>query len=180
MPETYASADPGYLKAQLSRGGDWVVKPSAGSFGRDVARIGPGPGGEAAIDRMTNHGTRYCLLQRYVGEIEQGEKRTLVAGGQVIGSYLRLPGRDLRANLASGGSPHPTVLTADELDLVGTLAHDLAGRGVGFAAVDTAYPWLIEVNLANPGGLATLESLSGLDPTPAVVGAVTNWLRQCF
>ena len=174
MPETYASADTGYLLERLSVGGDWVVKPPAGSFGRDVHRIRNDVAGRDAV-RQATAGGRYCLLQRYAPQIELGEKRTLVAGGQVIGSYLRHPETDLRANLAAGASAHPTTLSAAERSLVDCLAADLADQGVGFAAVDLAHPYLMEVNLANPGGLATLEELYGKDPSDRVVAALTAW-----
>jgi hypothetical protein len=176
MPETHASNDAGYLKSKLAAGGDWVAKPAAGSYGRDVVRIGNDAAGAEVIDRLTGHGDgQYCLLQRFVPEIESGEKRTLVAGGRIIGSYLRLPHRDLRANLAAGGLPHPTTLTQRERGLVEILAGELAASGVGFAAVDTVFPYLMEVNLANPGGLATLEALYGEDPTASAVQAICAW-----
>lgn len=180
MPETYASCDAGYLKGLLAQGGDWVLKPAAGSFGRDVARITADDAGYAAIDRLTGEESpRYCLLQRYLPEIEQGEKRTLVAGGRIIGSYLRQPAAgatgEFRSNLSLGATATATELNAAEHALVLTLANDLAARGVGFAAVDTAYPYLMEVNLANPGGLATLHQLSGTDPAPAAVSAIAQW-----
>ena len=175
MPETYASSDSEYLKSKLAQGGEWVAKPVAGSYGRDVVRVCNDSEGGAVLDRLTGGGETYCLLQRYVAQIESGEKRTLVAGGRIIGSYLRLPGNGLRANLAAGGKPHPTSLTAGERDLVEHLAGEFAAGGVGFAAVDTVFPYLMEVNLANPGGLATLESLYREDFTPAVVRAVCRW-----
>ncbi len=179
MPETHGACEAEYLKHRLAGGGDWVIKPAAGSYGRDVQRISNDPAGHAAIDRLTDQGRRYCLLQRYVAEIEQGEKRTVVAGGRIIGSYLRTPAvaapGEFRSNLSLGGAACLTELTSGERELVTGLAADLAGRGVGFAAVDTAYPYLMEVNLAGPGGLATLHALSGRDPAPAVVAAVSAW-----
>jgi glutathione synthase len=176
MPETHASNDPGYLKAKLAQGGDWVAKPAAGSYGRDVTRISNDAAGAGVIDRLTGHGRGlYCLLQRFVPEIEQGEKRSLVAGGRIIGSYLRVPESGLHANLATGAKAEPTTLTLQERELVETLACHLTASGIGFAAVDTVFPHLMEVNLANPGGLATLESLYGEDPTAAVVKAICNW-----
>lgn len=176
MPETYASSDPAYLTARLRQGGDWVVKPSAGSYGRDVIRVRDDPAGAAAIRRLTGQGQgAFCLLQRFVPEIANGEKRTLVAGGELVGSYLRLPGDRLKANLAAGGQPAPTDLTPTERELVEDIAAELAAADVGFAAVDTVHPYLMEVNLANPGGLATLEALYGTDPTPGVVRSVCEW-----
>lgn len=174
MPETHASSDPAHLKSKLAQGGEWVLKPAAGSYGRDVQRLRGDEEGAAVIDRLTGRGG-YWLLQRFVAAVEEGEKRTLVAGGTIVGSYLRRPESDLRANLVAGGQAHPTTLTVPERRLVETLAQTLAADGVGFAAVDTVHPYLMEVNLANPGGLATMHALYGEDPAAAVADAVCRW-----
>ncbi len=180
MPETYASSDATFLKSRLARGGEWVVKHPAGSYGRDFALVRDDADGAAFIDRLTSRDDgSYCLLQRFVPEIAEGEKRTLVAGGRVIGTYLRRPGADLRANLAAGGTPDAAELTAAERELVLSVADELASGGVGFAAVDTVYPYLMEVNLANPGGLATLEALYGKDLSGEVVTALEAWRDRC-
>lgn len=175
MPETHADNDVATLLAVIAGGGTWVAKPTAGSYGRDVHLLAPGQDHRAVLERLTGGDLRqYCLLQRYVPEIERGEKRSLVAGGRIIGSYLRMPDGGL-ANLASGGTAQATSLSAAEESLVSEVARDLTGRGVGFAAVDVAYPYLMEVNVANPGGLATLESLTGADFSRAVVDAIVAW-----
>ncbi|MCH8141463.1 MAG: hypothetical protein IH908_07695 [Proteobacteria bacterium] len=59
-----------------------------------------------------------------------------------------------------------------------TIAEDLLTQGVGFAAVDIAYPYLMEVNVANPGGLKTLETLTGNDLSSSVAQAIVAW-RSC-
>jgi glutathione synthase len=171
MPETHASNDPQHLNAVVQQGGEWVVKPGAGSYGRDVVRVSPGHDAAAAIERMTAGG-RYCLLQRFVPQVASGETRTLVAGGRIIGSYLRVAEADFRTNLAQGASARPTTLEAGERRLVEAVAEELLREGIGFAAVDTVYPYLIEVNLANPGGLGTLADLYGRDFSGDVVAAI--------
>lgn len=174
MPETWASGDAAYLAARLAGGGDWVVKPPAGSFGREVRRIRDDEDGRRAIEAATRDG-RYALLQRYVPEVENGETRTLVAGGRRIGSYRRRPGPVGLANLAAGGTAEPGDPDPAAQALVEQLAADLAGRGIGFAAIDTVSGYLMEVNLANPGGLATLAGLYGGEPERSVAEAVIAW-----
>jgi glutathione synthase len=173
MPETHAGCDPEDLIAVLRRGGDWVVKPTAGSYGRDVVRVQADADGEAAVRRLCAGGG-YCVLQRFLPEIAGGEKRTLVAGGRIIGSYLRRAQDGFRANLAQGAEAHATTLSEGERGLVQAVAAELAQEGVGFAAVDTVFPYLIEVNLANPGGLGTLAELYGRDFAADVVTALTT------
>ncbi len=160
-PKTFASHDAQWLWEQLQRGGDWIAKPPAASFGRGVFRISSNDHNALAIlEQLTAHGHgEFALLQRYVPEIEQGEKRVLLAFGEVIGAYARLPNARGITNIAAGGQPVATTLSAAELAACQALAAQLQAAGVGYAGIDLAFPWLIEVNVANPGGLATLISL---------------------
>lgn len=186
MPETYVSNDPGYLLAQTGRSEDWVIKPTAGSYGRAVYRLQPGVDPVAAqtlMEQLTSGG-RYALLQRYLPEIESGEKRVLFAGGLLLGAYLRLPafaaasndGAPL-ANIAAGSTATATKLERDEEKLAQTIGNQLLAAGVGFAAIDLVYPHLMEVNIANPGGLATLANLTGADLSAEVVAALVDlWI----
>ncbi len=194
MPETYVSNDPRFLGDIVDAGGDWVAKPTAGSFGREVWRLSRGTSGRQLLTRLIGDAGRYCMLQRFLPGIDAGEKRSLVAGGRVIGTYLRRPGAlsdaqselagqrtpraapepDFRANLAAGGAAEPASLTDAERRLVEDIAAELDDAGIGFAAVDILYPYLMEVNLANPGGLGTMAALYGTDLTPVVVDAVVT------
>ncbi len=175
-PHTYASRDPQWLRGIIERGGEWIVKPPAASYGRDVYRVNANdPNVGVILDALTGHdGSRYCLLQRYISEIERGETRVLLAEGDVIGAYLRRPGADHRVNLTLDGRAEAVVLSDDETALAIAVARQLLDHGVRFVAVDLAYPWIVEFNLANPGGLETIERLSGENLAPRVVAAITR------
>ena len=157
-PLTICSAESEELiAAAVQHGGDWVLKPEAGSYGRDVLRITAGDHDRIAGHLAGRPGSVW-LLQRFLPEIEAGEVRTLVAGGAVVGSYRRLPADRFKANLAQGASPEalrpqatPPAAVAPAIDLV-------LARGIGFAAVDTVGDYVLEVNVANPGGLSTLAA----------------------
>ena len=136
----------------------WIVKPAAGSYGRGVSRANS----RDELKRLLQHSTvgrKYCVLQAFVEQITAGETRSLVVGGEIIGSYIRVPDRDFRANLTQGAQARPTKLNTQQIQQVKEVAAALADRGVRFAAIDMAFPYLIEVNIANPGGLATLATL---------------------
>jgi glutathione synthase len=173
-PQTYASCDPQWLLGIIESGGEWVLKPPATSFGRSVFRVTRAdPNVRVILEQLTGFdGGRYCLLQRFVPEIERGEKRILVANGTIVGAYLRLPGGDHRVNLAGDGQSEVTTLSDEERGLALRAAAALGERGVRFAAIDIAGSWLIEFNLVNPGGLLTIERLTGQDLAPTVVEAL--------
>ena len=158
-PPTSIACQASKLTKMLERhDGDWVLKPVAGSFGTDVYRIHRALDIKRILDAAP---TQYWMLQKFIPEIEQGETRTLICGEEIIGSYLRTPSQDLRANLAASGQASVTQLSAADQDLVSRVHHELMSHRVGFAAIDTVGGYLMEVNLANPGGLQTLEDLYG-------------------
>lgn len=178
-PETHAGRDAAWLAGVVSRGGDWVAKPTAASYGRSVFRVSKtDPNLTVILDELTGNGTRYCLLQRYLPEIENGEIRVLFANGVLIGSYRRLPTVDHRVNIDGTGEAVAHELSSEERELAERAAEHLAALGAHFVAVDLVYPYILECNIANPGGLATLQGLTGEDLTPRVVQAFTPDVDQ--
>ncbi len=173
MPETHTSADAARLHDVMTSGGDWVLKPTAGSYGRDVRLVNGGAITVAEIEaHLKTCGDGYLLAQRFVAEIRLGEQRTLTAGGELIATYTRLPGTGITSNLAAGGQPEPGSLTPDQTDIARNIARELAAEGAGFAAIDLVGSRLMEVNVANPGGLGTLVELGVGDFTDQVVAAI--------
>ena len=179
-PQTFASHNAQWLWEQLQRGGDWIAKPPAASFGRGVFRMHKDdPNALAILEQLTAHGHgEFAVLQRYVPEIERGEKRVLLAFGEVIGAYARLPNARGITNLAAGGQPTSTTLNTSEFSACQMLAAQLQRAGVGYAGIDLAFPWLIEVNVANPGGLATLISLGDARAADRLAEVVVRELAQ--
>ena len=138
----------------------WIVKPAAGSYGRGVLQASSRQELDRALQRSTA-GRKYCVMQAFVEQIAHGETRSLVINGEIIGSYLRIPDHDFLANLTQGARARPAKLDTQQTRQVEDVAAALNERGVRFAAIDMAFPYLIEVNVANPGGLATLSGLEG-------------------
>lgn len=169
-PQTHAARDPAFLaKIIRHQGGKWIVKPPAGSLGREVFLTEANDGNLLAILAAVcgHEGQHYAMIQRYVPEIAAGEKRVLLAGGEIVGQYLRqAPDGDHRTNLSQQGIAEPCDLTQEETEGLLKMAQQLEKRGAWFSGVDIVWPWLIEVNVVNPGGIVTIDSLTGKDLTP--------------
>lgn len=170
-PETHISCDAGLLWRIAQAGGEWMIKPPAESFGRDVFFLRPGDSNaRPLLQSMTGHeGKNYCLLQRYVPEAAKGEKRVLLAGGEVIGQYQRQAAGDHRANLHQGAKPSLCALSDEEREGCREVAQYLFEKGAFFAGLDIAWPYLLEWNVISPGGLGTLAALGGGDIAPLTV-----------
>ena len=177
QPVTHLANNPAKLAAVVAQGGEWIAKPPAGSFGRDVFRLRRGDANVRVIlEHLTRDGN-YALLQQRIDVGDAGEKRVLLAAGEIVGAYGKRP-VDHRANLDVGASAFGCALTASEQAMALRLAVRLDALGVRFAAVDLAAGHVLEINVANPGGLRTCATVSGVDPTPRAVAALARWLNR--
>ena len=170
---TCISEDPDVLTQwSIEHGGEWVLKPMAGSFGTGVHRIASATQINSIVRAAA---PRLWLLQRYLPDIAKGEVRTLVFGDEILGGYLRKPQPgEFRANLAAQGLAYKLAAVESsalyDIPIVQKARQRLKQHGLRFAAIDFCGDYLMEVNVANPGGLATLESLYGSDPSMFLPG----------
>ncbi|MEX2490045.1 MAG: hypothetical protein WD356_11040 [Pseudomonadales bacterium] len=174
-PASYASTRPDDLFAVMQReGGRWIAKPPAGSFGRDVYLLtAEDPNARVILESMTGpEQDQYCLLQPYVEEIAHGEKRVLLAGGEPVGQYKRVATKDHRTNIMQGAVTESCELTPAEADYATNIGKFLQGFGAEYVGMDLAYPWVIEFNVINPGGILTIEQLTGTDLAPEILSRV--------
>ena len=173
QPDTHLANDPEMLGAIVEKGGDWIAKPPASSFGRDVFRLRAGDTNVRAIlEHLTREG-RYALLQAYVESGDDGERRVLVAAGEIIGTYGKRS-VDHRGNIDAGAIAFAAELSDAQGATVGQLLDRLGDMGVRFATVDLAGHYVLEINVANPGWLATYERVTGVDLAPNVARALSR------
>lgn len=157
-PPFMVSADLDAVRGWMqTQPGPWVLKPPAASFGEHVSLLqSPTDLDQAWASRPGET----WIAQQYIHAIQEGEIRTLLANGKLIGSYRRRPAAGgWLANLTQAGIPEHASLTAEQHKLVIQIGDELQRQGVGFAAVDCCADYVVEVNVANPGGLATLSEL---------------------
>jgi len=180
-PSSLASRDPAWLWSNIkARGGPWVFKPPAGSKGVNVQlhQVADNKA-RAALEQLTAGGSRYCLVQEFIPAIRNGEKRVLLAGGQIVGQYLRRPAPgDFRTNIAQGACASACDLKPEEQAAMTQLAAWLVEQGIIFAGVDLCWPYLMEINLVNPGGLGTLQTLDGKSRGADVLRKVATWVTE--
>ncbi len=181
-PKTYVSSSFEFLwemfqsEAQLGNRDIWIAKPPAESFGKNVFILRRNDtNAKVILQSMTSdeYTMRYCILQEYVPEISlKGEKRVLIANGRIIGYYLRKPFNDHRTNIHQGAEVHTCELSEDERELCKRIGQYLKNLGAYFVGIDMVYPYVIELNVLNPGGLGTILKITGKDLSQEVINSV--------
>jgi len=171
VPPTAVLREPAAILAFAeTHGGDAVVKPLDGCGGTGVFRLRLDDDNARVIaETATAEGRRCVVVQRYLPQATTGDKRIILLGGRVAGSFLRVPrSGEHRCNLHRGGTAVATVLTQRERELAAAVGAQCRRDGLGLVGVDVIGEHLTEINVTSPTGLRELQTL-GLPSLPAQV-----------
>ncbi|HEU0098237.1 MAG TPA: glutathione synthase [Allosphingosinicella sp.] len=171
MPPTLLTRSIGAARHFLDRHGEIVVKPLHGNAGKAVFKVGRDGANLAALIEMFNAAYREPhVVQAFVPEIAQGDKRIVLVDGEVAGAINRIPGAgEIRSNLAVGGSAAKTELSATEREICAALGPELKARGLLFVGIDViGGKWLTEINVTSPTGIVAIDEYNGTD-TPGMI-----------
>ncbi len=171
MPPTMITRSLGAARHFLAEHGDIVVKPLHGFAGGSVFRIGADGRNLASLIELFNRTYREPhVLQKFIPEIAEGDKRIILVEGKVAGAVNRVPGQgEIRSNLAVGGTAAKTELTERELEICEALGPELERRGLLFVGIDViGGRWLTEINVTSPTGIVAVDKFNGTD-TPGLI-----------
>ena len=171
MPPTAITRSLGVAREFLAKHGDIVVKPLHGFAGGSVFRVGSDGRNLASLMELFNRTYREPhVLQKFIPEIAQGDKRIVLVDGEVAGAVNRVPGAgEIRSNLAVGGKAAKTELTDRERQICAVLGPECARRGLLFVGIDViGGEWLTEINVTSPTGIVAIDQFNGTD-TPALL-----------
>ena len=155
--------------------GDIILKPLDGMGGMGIFRVKADGLNLGAITETLNAGGATTLMvQRFVPEIVQGDKRVLVIGGQPVPySLARIPqGSEVRGNLAAGGKGVAQPLSARDLEIAQALGPTLAARGLLLVGLDVIGDCLTEINVTSPTCFQEITQQTGFDVPSMFVDAL--------
>ena len=157
-----------------------VLKPRYGYGGKNLLRILDGrvdlPEGPIPLQNWLNdlETPLDYLAMEYLPRVAEGDKRIVVAGGEIIGAVMRYPGPgQWLCNISQGGKAGLAQLSDHERKMIEHIHPALEALGVHFYGVDTLLDSdgrrvLSELNTMSVGGLLDLPSVKG-EPAVRVV-----------
>ncbi|AGY56257.1 glutathione synthase [Gloeobacter kilaueensis] len=153
-----------------------VIKPLDGKGGEGIFLLTRADRNlNAIIETSTARGTRPAIVQRYLSESRQGDKRILLLAGEPIGAILRVPREDdLRGNMAAGGRVVKSTLTERDREICQIVGPRLVADGHYFVGIDVIGPYLTEINVTSPTGICEVDQLDGV----VLEDKVINWLVE--
>ena len=154
------------LKEFIQEHLDTVVKPLDGMGGSSIFRVRSlDPNVAVILENITKNGDTKVMIQTYIPEIVEGDKRILLIDGVPMEAAIaRIPAEgELRGNLAAGASAVAKSLTTQDkwiCDQVGTRLKEL---GLSLVGLDVIGDYLTEVNVTSPTCFRVYKSLCDID-----------------
>ena len=161
MPPTVITTDAALIHEFRAEYADIVVKPLFGNGGAGVFHIAPEDENlNALLEMFTGLYREPIIVQKYLPEIRQGDKRIILIDGIAAGAVTRVPPPgEARANLHVGARAEKTVLTAREEEICAAIGPALRERGLIFVGIDVIGDFLTEINVTSPTGIMEINRL---------------------
>tara|TARA_Y100001968_G_scaffold323567_1_gene361495 strand:+ start:67 stop:999 length:933 start_codon:yes stop_codon:yes gene_type:complete len=156
-----------------------VLKPLGGKGGQGVIRINKQASGlKALLELITQQEQLPVMMQQFLPEVLNGDKRILLVDGQPLGAVNRKPKQgDFRSNLALGGTPEATSLSAREQKICAELSPALQNAGLFFVGIDVIGGMLSEINVTSPTGIREVERLMSIPLADQVIERLLSKLK---
>ena len=172
---TLVTRDEGDVKRFHAEHRDIILKPLDGMGGMGIFRVGADGLNLGSITETLNRGgAQTVMVQKYLPEIAQGDKRILVIGGAPVPySLARIPqGSEIRGNLAAGGKGVAQPLSRRDREIAEALGPVLAARGLLLVGLDVIGDCLTEINVTSPTCFAEITQQTGFDVARVFVDAL--------
>ena len=176
IPPTTIARDLDVIKAFRDRQGDVILKPLFGNGGAGIFHLPSTDRNLASLHELfTGYSREPLIVQKYLPEITEGDKRVVLVDGTPVGAINRIPAEgETRSNLHVGGMPSKTELSSRDLEICDRIGPLLRESGQLFVGIDVIGGFLTEINVTSPTGIQELERFDGVNVAKRIWEAVES------
>jgi len=157
---------------------DTVIKPLDGMGGASIFRLKKNePNLNVILETITHHFTQKVMIQEYIPQISEGDKRILVINGEPMGAAIaRIPAEgELRGNLAAGASAVAKSLSERDIWICKEVGPSLVKKGLLLVGLDIIGDYLTEINVTSPTCFKEYKELCDIDVAKAFINSVEEF-----
>ena len=172
---TLVTRDVARLRAFHARYHDVIVKPLDGMGGMGIFRVKDDELNLGAVlETVSDFGRRSVMMQRYIPDIVDGDKRILLIDGEPVPYALaRVPqGKEIRGNLAAGGIGRAQPLSERDRVIAARVGPAVRQAGLLLVGLDVIGDYLTEINVTSPTCFREIMDQTGYPVAARFVDAV--------
>ncbi|MCG8546651.1 MAG: glutathione synthase [Alphaproteobacteria bacterium] len=164
MPPTLITSDRDEILAFRKEHMDIILKPLFGNGGAGVFHLRPEDENlNALLEVFTEMFREPIIVQRYLPEVRQGDKRIILVDGRPVGGVSRVPQPgEARANFHVGARGEKTTLNKREQQICEAIGPILKDKGLIFVGIDVIGDYITEINVTSPTGIQEINHFDGI------------------
>jgi glutathione synthase len=179
-PKTLVTRKAHLIRQFQQQYGDIILKPLDGMGGASIFRVKPNdPNFSVIIETLTNHGKTSIMVQKFIPDITEGDKRILMINGEPVPYALaRIPAQgETRGNLAAGGRAEGRPLSEHDQWICQQVGPKLREKGLLFVGLDVIGNYLTEINVTSPTCIRELDSQFSLNIAGELMDSIEQQLK---
>lgn len=179
-PPTLISSNKDELLTFIATHKNIIAKPTDAFGGQSVFHIhSTDSNAKVILETLSHKYHKHIILQRYIPEAENGDKRILLLNGELLGAVLRVHSAgEHRNNFFAGGKAVATTVTPREKEIIAALKPLLQELKLYFVGIDMLGDYLIEVNVTSPTCLQEMNQLYNVRLEENVIKFVESLCRS--
>ncbi len=181
MPPTLITRGKDAIEGFRLAHGEIVKKPLHGYGGAAVFKIArKDPNFGSLYDLFATTFREPWVVQRFLPQVVQGDKRIILVDGVAAGAINRVPAEDdIRSNMVRGGAAVATEFTQREREICETIGPELKRRGLLFVGIDVIDGHLTEINVTSPTGIRAIQKVGGPNLAASIWDAIESRRMGC-
>ena len=161
MPPTLVTKDLKIIEEFLNKEEDIITKPLYGNGGEGIHRFNKNNFNSETLQQYLH---LPIMVQKFINEIEDGDRRIIFFDGEYHGSVARIPqDGNLKANFHAGGKARKTDLVYRDNEIVEILGPKIKEYNLFFVGIDVIGNYLTEINVTSPTGLKQINALNNVN-----------------
>ena len=161
MPPTIVTKNLSEIENFLDNFNDIITKPLYGNGGEGIHRFNKNNFNPNILKQYLD---LPIMVQKYIKEIDQGDRRLIIIDGEYCGSVARIPkDGDIKANFHAGGIPSKTDLVFRDKEIIDVVGPQLRKNNLFFVGIDIIGDYLTEVNVTSPTGIKQINTLNNVN-----------------
>jgi glutathione synthase len=140
-----------------------IIKPLYGNGGEGISKLeGINVVLKKKILKLINKYKQPIVIQKYLSEIKEGDRRIILIDGEYVGSVARIPKKgSVTANFHTGGTAKKVGLIRRDKKICNILKPFLKKNKLFFTGIDIIGNYLTEINVTSPTGIQEINRLNG-------------------
>ena len=141
-----------------------ILKPLYGNGGEGIEKVSKNSiNNKKLILKMFKKYKSPIVAQKFIKEIQFGDRRIILFDGEYMGSVARIPKQgSIKANFHSGGIAKKTGYMFRDKSICLRLKSFLKKNDLFFAGIDVIGNYLTEINITSPTGIQEINRLNNV------------------